>query len=291
MSVLTASYIKFLSETVSENTAASYAGDLMKFLSETGIDTPEDIGKIGTEDIENYISSLKSRGMAYSSISRTIASLRKFFAYCLNEGAVQSDPTRGLEKLPTERKLPNTLTSKQVIKLLEAPDGTVKGKRDRAMLEVMYACGAKVSEMISLKVNDVSIKTEVITLSGGGKRRIVPLGRAAIDALTDYLKNARGELAKEVQSDVLFLNFHGQPLTRQGFWKIIKSRISQAGIKENITAQTLRHCFALHLLENGADARSVSEMLGFSDVSSTKIYKDVMNSKIKKVYRQAHPRA
>lgn len=292
MNELIASYEKFLSETVSKNTVYSYLGDLMKFFGAAGTVSAADVTKVGADDIERYISSLKSRGMAYSSISRTIASLKKFFSYCLRKGIINSDPTEKVEPLPIQRKLPNTLTSKQVVKLLEAPDSsTLKGKRDRAMLEVMYACGAKVSELISLKVNDVSLKTEVISLSGGSKRRIVPLGRAAIDALSDYLKNARNELMGDAESDVLFLNFHGQPLSRQGFWKIIKNYISKTGIKGNITAQTLRHCFALHLLENGADARSVSEMLGYSDVSSTKIYMDVMNSKIKKVYQEAHPRA
>ncbi len=267
-------------------------GDLMKFFGKADNVSVTDVRKVGTDDIERYLSSLKNRGMAYSSISRTIASLKKFFTYCLRKGIINSDPTEPVETPPVQRKLPNTLTSEQVVKLLEAPDSSaLKGKRDRAMLEVMYACGAKVSELISLKVSDVSLKTEVISLSGGSKRRTVPLGRPAIDALSDYLKNARNELMGDKESDVLFLNFHGQPLSRQGFWKIIKSYISKEGIKGNITAQTLRHCFALHLLENGADARSVSEMLGYSDVSSTKIYTDVMNSKIKKVYREAHPRA
>lgn len=292
MNVLIASYEKFLSETASKNTVASYVGDLTKYLKEAGVSAPEELAKIKAEDIEGYISLQKSKGRAYSSISRTIASLKKFFSYCLREGVIKSDPMRRVEMLPTQRKLPNTLTSKQVAGLLEAPDSsTFKGKRDRAMLEVMYACGAKVSEMTALKVNDVSIKSEVIFLSNGGKRRIVPLGKAAIEALGDYLKNGRSALLKGVQSDILFLNLHGQPLTRQGFWKIIKSYTEKAQIKGNITAQTLRHCFALHLLENGADVRSVSEMLGYSDVSSTKIYIDVMNSKIKKVYREAHPRA
>lgn len=286
------SYEKFLSETMAENTTLSYERDVRKFLEAENTLSPEELSEITKDDIERYVTYLKNRGMAFSSISRIIAALKKFFAFCEEEEIIEENPAKEVEMLPVRRKLPNTITSEQVAQLIEAPDKkTPKGKRDRAMLEVMYACGAKVSELIELKVNDVSLKTETIILSGGNKRRTVPLGRAAVEALGDYLRNARGELAKEAESDVLFLNLSGKPLTRQGFWKIIKSYISKAGIKGGITAQTLRHCFALHMLENGADARSVSEMLGYSDVSSTRIYMDVMNSKIRKVYRSAHPRA
>lgn len=173
---------------------------------------------------------------------------------------------------------------------MEAPDAnTVKGKRDRAMLEVMYATGARVSELISLKVSDVSLKNEMAVLTTGRSHRLVPLGKAAIAALIDYIK-VRSNI-KNSSSDALFLNFYGGPLTRQGFWKIIKHYIKESGISDNVTAQTLRHSFALHLLKNGADAESVSEMLGYSDVSSTKIYLEVMNNKIKDVYKNAHPRA
>jgi integrase/recombinase XerD len=289
---LVISYENFLSENVSENTKISYLSDLNKFLDATNVSDEKDVLAITNEDIEGYITSLKNKGMAYSSISRIIASMKKFFTYCKSRELIETNPVDGIEMLPIQRKLPNTLTSEQVVKLIEAPDlRTPRGKRDRAMLEVLYASGAKVSELISLRVNDVSLKTEVVTLSGSSKKRVVPLGRAAVDALSDYIKNARGEMMRTAESDILFVNFHGQPLTRQGFWKIIKGYITQVGIKGSITAQTLRHCFALHLLENGADTRSVSEMLGYSDVSSARIYVDVMNSKIKKVYKNAHPRA
>lgn len=270
----------------------SYMGDLTKFLKEADVSSVKRLREIDSEEMNRYLTSLKNKGMAYSSILRIAASLKKFFAYCVQHGVLDKNPIENVDLPPMQRKLPNTLTSAQVVKLLETPDSdTLKGMRDRAMLELMYAAGAKVSELIKLKVSDVSVKSEIVILTSSNGKRPVPLGRAAIDAMSKYLKKARPNIPFSDTTDMLFLNFRGQPLTRQGFWKIIKFYIKKAGIKGNITAQTLRHCFALHLLENGADARSVSEMLGYSDVSSTKIYMDVMSSKIKKVYKDSHPRA
>ncbi len=285
-------YSEFLKETASKNTAASYMADLRKFVAYMDIVTVKEMAKVTEKDIEDYIQLLTKEGKAYSSIARMTASLKKFFEYCVEIGVMPKNPAGKVEAPQVKRKLPATLTTEQVVKLLEAPDDTTdKGIRDRAMLEIMYASGARVSEMISLAVSDVSMKNETVSLFSSGKRRSVPLGRAAMDALTRYIKEARPKIVNADKTDVLFLNAHGVPLSRQGFWKIIKTYIGEAGIRGDVTAQTLRHCFALHLLENGADAGSVSEMLGYSSIAPPRIYTDIIDSRIKKVYKEAHPRA
>lgn len=292
MEKLLKAYGEYLKGESSDNTVSSYMSDLDKFIKENDIKTKSDLKKIHKTTIEEYINTLKMRGMAYSSISRTIASLRKFFLYCIDESIISEDFTRGVETPKVKRKLPNTMSAEEVVKLIESPDiSTVKGIRDKAMLEMMYATGAKVSEIINLRLSDVSLKNEIVVINSGDKHRFIPLGKACIEAMLMYLQDARGELLSEKSGDALFLNFYGQPMTRQGFWKIIKHYITKLGIGANVTPQTIRHSFALHLLKNGADAGSVSEMLGYSDVSSTKIYIEVMNNKIKEVYRTAHPRA
>ncbi len=292
MKKLLKSYSEYLRNTKSENTVSSYLGDLDKFFREFEIKTQKDLKKIRKNTVDEYINTLKMRSMAYSSISRTIASLRKFFLYCINQNIMTDDYTKGIEIPKVARKLPNTMSAEEVIRLIESPDiSTVKGIRDKAMLELMYATGAKVSEIINLRLSDVSLKNEIVIINSGSKHRFIPLGKACINAMLMYLQDARVELLSEKSGDALFLNFYGQPMTRQGFWKIIKKYIIELGIDANVTPQTIRHSFALHLLKNGADADSVSEMLGYSDVSSTKIYIDVMNNKIKEVYKTAHPRA
>ncbi|MGM9552347.1 MAG: tyrosine recombinase [Clostridia bacterium] len=285
-------YESFLKETLSENTVSSYMGDIYKFTSEMNLKKPKELSKVTKTQLEEYIILLKSRGNAYSSISRTIASLKKFYGYCVDRGIVHDNIAFNMETPKQKRKLPDTLSMGDVEKLLNSPKGdSVKGMRDKAMLEVMYATGARVSELISLKVSDVSLKNEMVMLSSGKNHRFVPIGKIASNAVVDYLRFSRKEIHHSNESDVLFLNFYGNPLTRQGFWKIVKYYINKSGIKGNITPQTLRHSFALHLLTNGADMDSVSEMLGYSDSTSAKIYIEVMNNKIKEVYRKAHPRA
>ncbi len=292
MKKLLNAYESYLLENNAKNTAASYMGDVTKYLRDAEIKTKKDLAKIKEKDISEYVLTLKSRGMAYSSVSRNIASLKKFFSYCKDAGVKVCEISQTIELPKAQRKLPNTMTNEEVVKLLEAPDiSTPKGIRDKAMLEVMYATGAKVSELIAIKTGDLSLKNEMIVLTGGGKHRIVPLGKAAIEALHFYMRECRPDMVTGESGDVLFLNFYGQPLTRQGFWKVVKKYIKECGIAENMSAQTLRHSFALHLLKNGADTASVSEMLGYSDVSSTKIYLEVMNNKIKEVYKNTHPRA
>lgn len=292
MQKLLEKYNDYLTETLKANTAASYMQDLMKFVNERGLKTVSDIAKITSEDVNEYIIVIKNRGTAYSTLSRNVSSLKRFFSYCKNGGIITTNIIIDAQIPQRQRKLPDTITFDEVVRILEAPDiTTVKGMRDKAMLELMYATGARVSEIINLKVNDVGLKNEVVVISYSGKTRFVPLGRTAVQSVLLYLKDGRSKIPMSEKSDVLFLNFYGTPLTRQGFWKIIKCYIEAAGVSGNVTAQTLRHSFALHLLSNGADVHSVSEMMGYSDVASTKIYLDVMNNKIKNVYKKAHPRA
>ncbi len=292
MNNLLLSYKAYLEDTLSKNTALSYMGDLMRFIKEINLRSTLDLGRINEKTIVEYVNFLKNQGMAYSSVARTVASLKRFMLYCKEKGYIQKDINLKIDIPSPNRKLPGTLSEAEVVRILEAPDTkTFKGIRDKAMLEIMYATGAKVSEIVNIKINDVSLKNEMIIISDGKKQRFIPLGREAIDAATKYLKDCRKHLISNQSSDFMFLNFYGQPLTRQGFWKIVKRYIKDAGIPANVTAQTLRHSFALHLLKNGADAQSVSEMLGYSDVSSTKVYIDIMNNKIKEVYKNTHPRA
>ncbi len=285
-------YREYLCISASSNTVNSYISDLAKFLRENEIKTCSDLKKINADSVEEYVSWLKTKGMEYSTISRIIASLRKFFLYCIKIKLLNQDFTVGIEIPKVGRKLPDVMTYDEVVSLIEAPDiTTTKGIRDKAMLEMMYATGAKVSEVINLKLSDISFKNEIAVIHSGDKHRFIPLGKACIDAVRLYLHEARDEMVTDKSDDTLFLNFYGQPMTRQGFWKVIKQYITKLDIGKNITPRSIRHSFALHLLKNGADAESVSEMLGYSDVASTKIYIDVMNDKIKEVYKTSHPRA
>lgn len=292
MKKLLASYRDYLEEKCSENTVQSYIGDITRFFNDCSIEKKKDITKIKADTVDSYMQSMKASGMSYSSIRRYFASVRKFVLYCIEEGVIKTDPLKEIDVPKAERKLPDVMNDEDVIRLLEAPDtSSAKGIRDRAMLEMMYATGARVSEITGLKMSDVSLKNEVVVLTTGKKRRFVPMGRVAIDALYNYLHNCRPNLVTDQSSGAVFLNFYGQPISRQGFWKIVKGYIEMCKLNSGITPQTLRNSFALHMLRNGADAHSVSEMLGYSDVSSTKIYFRVMDNRIKEVYKNAHPRA
>lgn len=285
-------YKSYIEENSRKNTIMAYMRDVKAFVDEMSIKNSTDLSMLTSENINDYISILKNKGMAYTSIARVVSSLNKFFTFCKMNGIIEDNLTQDIVIPQRQRKLPEIIGVDEVIKILEAPDErTVKGIRDKAMLELVYATGAKVSEIINIKVSDISLKNEVVLFAGEGNHRFAPVGKTAIDAVTKYLKTARSKIPLSDKSDVLFLNFYGEPLTRQGFWKIIKRYIENAGIKGNITAKTLRHSFAIHLLNNGADAQSVSELMGYSDVSSTKIYMEVMNNKIKDVYKKTHPRA
>lgn len=228
-----------------------------------------------------------------STISRNLAAIKSFYQYMVRERYLEKDPAAAMESPKLEKKLPRILTIGEVEQLLKQPDGLLPtGLRDKAMLELLYATGIRVSELISLHISDVNLELGYIKCYGkGAKERIVPLGSIAARCVQEYLSKGRGKMVRSYEEPALFVNHHGNQLTRQGFWKIIKKYALEANIQKEITPHTLRHSFATHLLENGADLRSVQEMLGHADISTTQIYTHVTNKHLKEVYDRTHPRA
>ena len=277
----------------SENTCSSYLRDVRQFLdycAREGLTA----AAATTEELERYVRYLASRGKSAATVTRAMASLKSFYGYLMRGGYVSSNPARSVAPARAERKLPQILTSKEVELFLEQPERTdPKGCRDHAMLELLYATGIRVSELIDLNVDDLNLSGGFLRCAGKGrsKERIIPLYAAAIRALTEYLRDVRPQLLESADEPALFVNMTGKRMSRQGFWKIIKSYQEKAGIQKEITPHTLRHSFAAHLLENGADLRSIQEMLGHADISSTQIYAQLVNQKLKDVYIKAHPRA
>lgn len=232
--------------------------------------------------------------MSSRTVARHISSIRSFHQFLIRERIVDKDPTVHLEMPQMDKKLPNVLSIEEVDALIEAPDTSkANGKRDQAMLELLYASGMRVSECINLDMEDVNLTMGFVRCFGkGGKERIIPLGKSALASCKDYLSGPRSELAKTgVTTDALFINQRGKRLTRQGFWKLLKQHAQKAGIQKELTPHTLRHSFATHLIENGADLRAVQEMLGHADISTTQIYTHVSKTRLKDVYSQFHPRA
>jgi len=275
---------------LTQNTLDSYTRDLrqfLMFLENTGLNYKT----VKKTNIIAYILFLQKQNKATSSILRSIASIRAFYHVLIKNGIMQYDPTLNLESPKMDKKPPRILSVEEVDKLLSMPNCTnAKGIRDKAMLEVIYATGIRVSELISLNLQDVNLDLGCIKCNGP-KERIIPLGKSAIDSLDLYINKSRAVLLKNREDDSLFLNFHGERMTRQGFWKIIKYYASQAGIQTEITPHTLRHSFASHLIENGADLKSVQQMLGHSDISTTQIYAEMVKNRISDVYKRFHPRA
>lgn len=279
---------------LSENTIVSYQRDLkgyMLFLTEA--EQVKTIEKIERIHIIHYLKHLKEEGKSSKTAARHLASIRAFHQFLLREGATSKDPSVHIESQKTERMLPKVLSLSETERLLDTPKPVNPfGIRDKAMLELLYATGIRVSEMIDLKMEDVHLQMGFIRCFGKGrKERIVPIGKQAAEALEHYLSKARGKLLKGKTSDFLFLNHHGNPISRQGFWKNLKKIAITAGIQTELTPHTLRHSFATHLLENGADLRAVQEMLGHADISTTQIYTHVTKTRLKDVYKQYHPRA
>ena len=244
------------------------------------------------DTINEYMLYLSGAGKSPATITRCTASLKSFYAYMLGRGAVKTNPAKNIAALKVERKCPEILTSKEVELFLEQPKCVdEKGYRDHAMLELLYATGIRVSELISLNEEDVSLSASFIRAQSKGKERIIPLYPAAVKALSHYMKEVRPQLLADPEETALFVNMNGERMSRQGFWKIVKHYQETAGISKDITPHTLRHSFAVHLLENGADLRSIQEMLGHADISSTQIYTHVVKKHLKDVYQKAHPRA
>ncbi len=276
----------------SKNTIASYKRDLIKlykYLSDSGY---EDWGSVSNTNLNSYVLMIEKQGMSSATVSRNIASIKSFYLYLLKHGVINEDPSDTLKPPKIEKKAPVILSVEEVNLLLEQPSGdSPKDIRDKAMLELLYATGIRVSELINLQLSDVNLSMNYIQCHEGGKDRVIPFTNETREALQSYLESAREALCKEEQG-YLFTNCQGDPMTRQGFWKLIKYYSSKAGIKKDITPHTIRHSFAVHLVNNGADLKSVQEMLGHSDISTTQIYlKANANTKLKEVYEKAHPRA
>ena len=278
---------------LSENTINSYGIDLKLFLEYLRENEIPSFKQVNKEVIVNYMQSEKNNNKANSSILRSVSSLRKFFQYLAQEKIIEKDPMLLIDTPKKKQHLPQVLTKEEVEKLLHSPNtGQVLGLRDRAMLELMYATGLRISEIINLKLEDLHLTIGTLqTLGKGHKERIVPVGDEAIKWINRYLEEARPKLLKQKRSNYLFLNFHGNNLTRQGVWKNLKAEVRKAGIQKNITPHTLRHSFATHILENGADLRIVQELLGHADISTTQIYTHLSNKQLADIYNRAHPRA
>ena len=275
----------------SANTVSSYLRDVQQFaaaLECKGVELTQAL----TQDVVEYTDALIRRGKSPATVTRSVASIKSFYTCLVSWGVVEQNPAKGVATARVERKLPQVLTGQEVELFLEQPDCLEpKGCRDRAMLELLYATGIRVSELIALDVDDVNLPSGMLKCFGKGKERLIPLYPAAVRALKEYLRTVRPQLVDTAEETALFVNMNGERMSRQGFWKIIKFYQEKAGIQKEITPHTLRHSFAAHLLENGADLRAIQEMLGHADISSTQIYSKLINQKIKDVYQKAHPRA
>lgn len=279
----------------SENTVVNYRRDLRKFNAFLKAKAKVQIDHIQTEDIQLFLVELKHKGYASATTSRIISSLKQFFRYLMLEGVLEQNPAQLLEQPKARKHLPDTLSTDEIDALLAAPDiETNLGIRDRSIFELMYATGLRVSELITLKLDELHLELGFIqTIGKGNKERIVPLGEEAQYWLDRYLNEVRYLMQKPGIQDynAVYLSRRGGPFTRQGIWKNLKKYVELAGIQANVTPHTLRHSFATHLLENGADLRMVQELLGHSDISTTQIYTHISNYRLREVYRKNFPRA
>ena len=287
-------FLEFLKneKQVSDNTLQSYERDILqfcKYLDENRIN----YAKVDQDDVKEYLAYLQSIGKKTSSISRGLASIRSFYQYETRVKKVKTNPTEGIKAPKVEKHAPSILSSQEVELLLDQPKNVdLKGTRDKAMLEFAYATGMRVTEIISLNVSDVNIENSTVTCkTGNNKQRVIPLGSLSLKALEEYIEKARPILVRDENEEALFVNINGRRLTRQGFWKIVKYYKEQAHITKDITPHVLRHSFATHLLQNGADLKSIQTMLGHSDISSTQVYMQFQDDSIKNIYQKAHPRA
>lgn len=275
----------------SKNTELSYKRDLSKmyhYMLEQGIDS---VKKITTTNLNSYVLFLEKNSFAAATVSRYIASIKAFFHYLVKEGITSEDVSESLKAPKIEKKIPEILSMEQVVNLLEQPKGDMpKELRDKAMLELLYATGIRVTELITLKVEDVNLQMGFIVCKDAHKERVIPFGPEAKKALLSYMNRSREAMVQDDSQDMLFVNCSGKPMSRQGFWKLIKFYAKKAGIDADITPHTIRHSFAAHLVENGADLRSVQEMLGHSDISTTQVYANMNHNRIREVYAKAHPR-
>ena len=276
---------------LSDNTFQSYKRDILQYKEYIDVNNL-DYSKANEGTIKDYLTYLGDLNKKATTISRHLASIRLFYQYLLKFNKVQEDPTSNVQAPKIDKKAPSILTSEEVTLLLNQPKNVdLKGIRDKAMLEFAYATGMRVTEIISLNVSDINLEEGVVNCKTRTKTRTIPLGKISLNALKEYVENVRDILIKDENEQALFVNINGKRLTRQGVWKIVKFYKEQAHITKEITPHVLRHSFATHLLQNGADLKSIQTMLGHSDISSTQVYMQFQDSGLKNVYKKAHPRA
>ena len=289
------SYMNYIAveKGLSRNTLDSYSGDLVRyanFLGELGI---VEIGETSKMDVMAYLLSLWKQDLSAKTVARSVSVLRGFYRWLADEGVLRGNPLEDMESPRTTRSLPEVLSLDEVESLLNQPDPSNPiGMRDKAMLELLYATGLRVSEFVHLVLNNVNLEAGyLIVLGKGGKQRVVPMGQEALDWLRRYLEESRKRLLANRQSTLVFVSQWGRGMSRQGFWKIVKKYSLMAGIRKNISPHTLRHSFASHLLEGGADLRSIQSLLGHVDISTTQIYTHVTRERLRKVHARYHPRS
>ena len=286
-------FLEFLEgeKKLSDNTLQSYRRDILQY--QTYVEQNKiNYAKVKKENIKEYLEHLNEIGKKPSTVSRNLASIRSFYQFLIRTKKVKNDPTDDIQSPKIEKRVPSVLTSQEVELLLEQPkDVDLKGTRDKAMLEFAYATGMRVTEIISLNIEDVNLEEAYVTCKNSLKQRNIPLGTLSLKALKEYIEEARPVLIKNENEKALFVNINGRRLTRQGFWKIIKYYKEQAHISKDITPHVLRHSFATHLLQNGADLKAIQTMLGHSDISSTQVYMQFQDPGLKEIYQKAHPRA
>lgn len=291
---LICAYENYLSKVkqASGNTVSSYMRDIRQFSD--WLRSSEDLSVMDAtqQNISDYLACLEQEGRSGSTVSRALSSLKNFYAYLVSSGFLERTPVLDIHVSRGEKKLPQILTSREVELLLSQPTGgEPKGLRDKAMLEVMYATGIRVTELIDLNVDDFNVEQGLIKCTGSRKTRMIPLYPGALRALTVYVQEVRDAMVTDREEQALFVNVSGSRMSRQGFWKILKHYQATAHIDKDITPHTLRHSFAVHLLENGADLGSLQELMGHSDISSTQVYTHMINQKLKSVYEKCHPKA
>lgn len=276
----------------SANTTSSYIRDVRQFSDWLHVNSDLDILDVEQLNIGQYIEHLSSAGKSEATVSRSLASLKNFYAYLVSSGFMEKSPVFDIKVDRGEKKLPQILSGREIELLLAQPVCVdAKGFRDKAMLEVMYATGIRVTELIDLDIDDVSLEQGIIKCNGAKKSRVIPLYPGALRSLTAYIKDVRESMLADIDESALFVNVNGSRMSRQGFWKILKHYQNTAHIDKEITPHTLRHSFAVHLLENGADLGSLQELMGHCDISSTQMYTHMINQKLKSVYEKCHPKA
>ena len=276
----------------STNTVSSYMRDIRQFAQWLKVNEAIDVIDANQQNISAYLSFLEEEGRSGATLSRSLASLKNFYSYVVSTGFLEKTPVVEIHVDRGEKKAPQILSGKEIELLLSQPVCVdAKGFRDKAMLEVMYATGIRVTELISLNIDDVNLDLGIIKCAGGRKSRAIPLYPAALKALSQYIHHIRTGMIADPDEQALFVNVSGIRMSRQGFWKILKYYQNTAHIDKEITPHTLRHSFAVHLLENGADIGSVQELMGHSDISSTQVYTQMINQKLKSVYAKYHPKA